>query len=75
MTFCETGNGILNESTFYVSCWQIWKGMVENMAIEYMCTHCGKKVNRGDKAGRPAPGKCPRKKNGGPHSWVKNRKL
>lgn len=49
--------------------------MVKDMSIEYMCTYCGKRELRGDKAGRPSPGKCPRKKNGGPHSWVKNKKF
>ena len=41
-------------------------------SIEWMCRNCGKKELRGKTAGRPQPGKCPRK-NGGPHSWVKNR--
>lgn len=43
--------------------------------IEYMCTHCGKKEIRSENAGRPKPGKCPRKTNGGPHIWRKNRVL
>ncbi len=43
--------------------------------IEYMCTHCGKKETRSENTGRPNPGKCPRKSNGGPHVWVKNRVL
>ena len=29
--------------------------------IEYMCTHCGKKEIRFVSAGKPQPGKCPRK--------------
>lgn len=43
--------------------------------IEYMCSQCGRKEQRGENMGRPMPGKCPRKKNGGPHSWKKNRVL
>lgn len=43
------------------------------MQKEYMCTYCGKKVTRGATFGRPSPGKCPGKSNGGPHSWVVNR--
>lgn len=42
--------------------------------IEYMCSYCGKKSTRPPLAGRPAPGTCPRKANGGPHSWRINRK-
>ena len=40
---------------------------------EYMCAWCGKIVLMNRNAGRPQPGKCPRKKNGGPHSWRVNR--
>lgn len=40
---------------------------------EYMCTYCGRKIIRAASVGRPDPGKCPRKSNGGPHSWVVNR--
>lgn len=43
--------------------------------IEWMCTHCGKKVTRSGSLGRPDPGTCPRRPNKGPHSWVKNRKI
>ena len=43
--------------------------------IEYMCIYCGKKTMRNESAGRPMPGKCPRKSNGGPHIWRKNRVL
>lgn len=43
--------------------------------IEWMCTHCGRKTTRTKAIGRPDPGHCPRKKNGGPHTWVKNREL
>lgn len=43
--------------------------------IEWMCTHCGKKTTRAATIGRPDPGRCPRKKNGEPHTWVKNREL
>lgn len=42
---------------------------------EWMCTHCGKKVLRGENMGRPNPDKCPRKTNGGPHVWVKNKTI
>lgn len=44
------------------------------MTIEWMCTRCGHKTSRSETSGRPMPGVCPKKKNGAPHSWVKNRK-
>ena len=44
-----------------------------NPSIEYMCRNCGRKTIKKKRDGRPMPGKCPRKANGGPHSWVKNR--
>lgn len=40
--------------------------------IEWMCTQCGRKDTKSISAGRPMPGSCS-KKNGKPHSWVKNR--
>lgn len=43
--------------------------------IEWMCTWCGKKVRRTEVIGRPDPGKCPRKNNTRPHTWVKNRTI
>lgn len=43
--------------------------------IEWMCTHCGMRVPRGATAGRPLPGKCPKRPNSKPHVWVKNRTL
>lgn len=43
--------------------------------IEYMCSYCGKRSTKSEGFGRPEPGKCPRKSNGGPHSWRKNRVL
>ena len=43
--------------------------------IEYMCSYCGMRKIRGKEAGRPEPGKCPRKKGDKPHSWRINRKL
>ena len=43
--------------------------------IEYMCRVCGKKEMRFTSLGKPQPGKCPKKPNGGPHSWTVNRKL
>lgn len=42
--------------------------------VEYMCTYCGTKTSRPVTRGRPAPGKCPRRKNNQPHRWVINRK-
>lgn len=42
--------------------------------IEYMCRWCGTKQLRGKDAGRPRPGKCPRKKGDQPHTWVINKK-
>lgn len=47
---------------------------------EYICTYCGRKVQRTRGEGRPDPGNCPRKtkdKDGKmkPHSWRINRKL
>lgn len=47
----------------------------EYKRIEYMCTTCGRKEVKSITFGRPAPGTCPRKSNGGPHSWVINKKL
>lgn len=44
-------------------------------AIEWMCTHCGMKMPKGENAGRPNPGKCPKRTDGKPHVWVKNRTL
>lgn len=48
-------------------------------SIEFMCTYCGTKIVRGEQAGRPSPGNCPRrkKKDGTyqPHRWVKNRTI
>lgn len=49
--------------------------MVGFTRIEYMCTYCGRKTIKSTRAGRPEPGRCPRKTNGGPHHWVQNRKL
>lgn len=40
---------------------------------EWMCTHCGKKEIRFVSAGRPQPGKCPRKNGDKPHTWTVNR--
>ena len=48
--------------------------MAVKYATEYMCTYCGMKQIRGQGAGRPMPGVCPRRKNGQPHRWVVNRK-
>ncbi|MBO6177914.1 MAG: hypothetical protein J6M62_12155 [Selenomonadaceae bacterium] len=42
---------------------------------EWMCTHCGKKEIRFVSAGRPQPGKCPRKNGDKPHTWVVNRTM
>lgn len=42
--------------------------------IEYMCSWCGKRETKSANGGRPMPGKCPRKRNGGPHTWVVNKK-
>ena len=38
----------------------------------WICTCCGKKTARSASAGRPDPGRCPRKSGDKPHSWVKN---
>ena len=47
--------------------------------IEYMCTWCGKRVQRAKGEGRPLPGTCPRKTFRGntnrPHTWIINKKL
>ncbi len=40
--------------------------------IQWMCTACGQKISMVSTAGRPSPGTC-KKKNGRPHSWVKNK--
>ena len=42
--------------------------------IQYMCRYCGKKETKPVSFGRPEPGRCPRKSNGGPHSWAVNRR-
>ena len=42
---------------------------------EFMCTYCGKKEQKSMQAGRPQPGKCPRKPGNQPHSWVVNRTM
>lgn len=41
---------------------------------QYKCSYCGRTETRGVNAGRPNPGKCPRKQGDKPHSWVINRK-
>ena len=43
--------------------------------VEYMCAYCGTKKILPKKGGRPSPGKCSRKKNGGPHTWRFNRNI
>lgn len=43
--------------------------------VEYMCYYCGAKRVQQYGHGRPMPGKCPRKQNGRPHTWVVNRKI
>lgn len=47
---------------------------------EYICSFCGRKVQRTRGEGRPQPGNCPRKprdKDGNmkPHTWRINRRL
>ena len=47
---------------------------------EYICTYCGKKVQKARGEGRPEPGNCPRKPkntdgNMKPHTWRINRRL
>ena len=42
---------------------------------EFMYTYCGKKEQKSMQAGRPQPGKCPRKPGNQPHSWVVNRTM
>jgi hypothetical protein len=39
---------------------------------QWMCTVCGKKIQKSKTSGRPDPGICPRKEGKKPHSWVKN---
>lgn len=48
---------------------------LENKHIEYICTYCGMKIIKGKEAGRPNPGKCPRKEGNKPHCWRINRKM
>ncbi len=43
--------------------------------VEYQCTWCGKRVTRAEGAGKPLPGKCPRKTGDKPHTWIVNRKF
>lgn len=43
--------------------------------VEYICTYCGMKARVTKTGGRPSPGKCSRKKNGGPHTWRFNRNI
>lgn len=45
----------------------------EIRTIQYMCRYCGKKQTRSANAGKPSPDTCPRKQNGGPHTWIINR--
>lgn len=40
---------------------------------EYICTWCGKREAKADFAGRPSPGRCPRKEGDKPHTWRINR--
>ncbi|MBP5447189.1 MAG: hypothetical protein J6X95_03695 [Treponema sp.] len=44
----------------------------KNPLVKWVCTTCGQRQQRAKNAGRPNPGKCPRKKNGGGHSWVRD---
>lgn len=44
----------------------------KNPLVKWVCKNCGLKQQRAKSAGRPLPGKCPRKKDGGGHSWVKD---
>lgn len=44
----------------------------KNPLVKWVCTTCGQRQQRAKSAGRPNPGKCPRKKNGGGHSWVRD---
>lgn len=46
----------------------------EIRTIQYKCRFCGKTQTRSANAGKPDPGICPRKANGGPHTWIINRK-
>ncbi|MCR5125254.1 MAG: hypothetical protein K6B43_08695 [Treponema sp.] len=43
-----------------------------NPSVRWVCTSCGMKQNRLKSSGRPNPGRCPRKKNGEGHTWVKD---
>ncbi|WP_172794607.1 hypothetical protein [Acetivibrio ethanolgignens] len=47
----------------------------KTITIEYMCTYCGRRSCKKEGAGRPLPGKCPRRSGDQPHRWVVNRKL
>ena len=51
--------------------WQILVAN-KNPLVKWVCTTCGQRQQRAKSAGRPNPGKCPRKKNGGGHSWVRD---
>ena len=44
----------------------------KNPSVKWVCTTCGQRQQRFKSQGRPAPGRCPRKKNGGGHSWVRD---
>ncbi len=46
---------------------------IKNITIEYVCSYCGRIEAKGKKYGRPSPGVCPRKVNGGSHTWKINR--
>ena len=50
------------------------RGAKSMKRVEFMCTHCGRKVIRFEGTGRPDPGVCPRRNNKQPHRWVVNRK-
>lgn len=43
--------------------------------VEWMCRYCGRRITNFKSNGRPLPGRCPRRPNGGPHAWVKNREI
>ena len=51
------------------------EGAMKREKTEYMCSYCGKKVMMAAGAGRPQPGKCPRKQGDRPHTWRINRKI
>lgn len=60
---------------YFMGCYRVGGDTMDYKHIEYMCTYCGARKIKGKDAGRPEPGKCPRRQGDRPHSWRINRKF